>query len=74
MIAILHLFGIRYGYFDPKNYREVMYVDPVIETFGEVVSKSGGVFFATTDDTKQKAMDSFAVVAKAFCGLVEKNF
>ena len=33
--AILRHFGIRYGYYDPRNYKCAMYADPIVDTFAD---------------------------------------
>jgi len=44
--AILHMFGTKFGYYDPKDWKCAARVDPVIESFGDVVGAVGGVMFA----------------------------
>ena len=41
MGAVLRSFGIRFGYYNPKNWNESRYTDPVVDTFGDLM---GGLF------------------------------
>ena len=33
--ATLRSFGIRYGYYDPKDFKQAMLIDSVVETYGD---------------------------------------
>ena len=70
--AILHMFGVKFGYYDPKNWKEAGMIDPVVETFGDVIGAIGGVAFAQDDAAKTAALEKFTKITTAFLGLVSK--
>ena len=69
--AIMHMFGVKFGYYDPKNFKEACMIDPMVETFGDVISCIGGVAFAADAD-KPAAIEKFTKVTTAFMSLVCK--
>ena len=71
--AILHMFGVKFGYYDPKNFKEACYIDPVVETYGDVINTVGGYFFAQDEEAKTAAAEKIKGVCAKFLGLVEKN-
>ena len=34
--AMLRSFGIRYGYYDPKNWEQSRYIDPFVDCWGDL--------------------------------------
>ena len=50
MGAVLRSFGIRFGYYDPKNWREARYADPIVDTFGDMIGAVGKFAFAPDAD------------------------
>ena len=43
--AIIRHFGIRYGYYNPKDFQMAKYIDPVVETWGDVMGSMSKVLF-----------------------------
>ena len=70
--AIMHMFGVKYGYYDPKNFKQASLVDPIIESFGDVIGCVGGVAFAPEGEAKNAAIQKFTDVTKRFLMLVDK--
>lgn len=71
--AILRSFGIRYGYYNPKDWKCAMFCDSIVETWGDVVGGMGKVFFAPDAD-KPALMTAYVDgVCTKFMGLCEKT-
>lgn len=52
--SILRHFGIRYGYYNPRNYQQAKYIDPVIDTFADVMGSLSLILFAAPEDQAAK--------------------
>ena len=50
---VLRSLGIRYGYYNPKDWRQTMLIDPVVETWTEVINE---LYKIVVDDSKQDAI------------------
>jgi len=50
MGAILRHFGVRYGYYNPRDYRQAIMADEVVDTFADVMGALAGVLFAGPDE------------------------
>ena len=48
--AVLRSFGIRYGYYNPKNWNESRYADPIVDTFGDLMDAMFKVAMAPDAD------------------------
>ena len=71
--AILRSFGIRYGYYDPRDWKQARYIDPIIDSWSDLQGKLAGVAFAPTPEAKQAAFEAFLAFVQKFNGLVESN-
>jgi len=71
--AILRSFGIRFGYYNPKDWRQARYIDPLIDSWSDLQGKLGAVAFAPDEEAKGKAFEAFLAFVKKFNGLVEAN-
>ena len=49
--AIMRYFGIRYGYYDPKNWKLACHVDPIIDTWSDIV---GGCLLYTSPSPRDR--------------------
>ena len=49
MGAILRSFGIRFGYYNPRDWKQASLIDPIVDTFADVLAGMGGVLFASGD-------------------------
>ena len=70
--AILHHFGVRYGYYDPKDYKMSFYIDPVVDTWGDLMNLLAGVLFAPPDQ-QPAALEKYLGVVKGLHGIIEKS-
>ena len=68
----MRYFGIRYGYYDTRNFRCCRYVDPIVDTFCDSLAMMAGFMFAPEADQPIRAGD-YMVFAQRFHGLMERN-
>jgi len=47
--AILRSFGIRYGYYDPKSWKQAIIIDSVLESYGDVLTGMSSIIFSPED-------------------------
>jgi len=71
--GIMHAFGIRLGYYNPKDWKQARYVYPVIDMWGDIQSASGAVLFAS-DDAKPALMEKYGKVVGIAASLFESMF
>lgn len=71
--SILRHFGIRYGYYDPKNDAQCRYIDPIIETFGDQISAMAKLMFVSPETDKAPLIVDYVEFVKKYNGLMEKN-
>ena len=70
--AIMRYFGIRYGYYDPKNWQQACHIDPIVDTWSDICAAFAGIAFAPDAD-KPAAIDKAVNVAKKVNALAEKS-
>lgn len=70
--AIMHMFGVKFGYYDPKNWKQAAMVDPIVEAYGDIVSCLGGVAFAKDEEEKATAVKKFTDTTVNFMKVVDK--
>ena len=71
--AMMRTFGIRYGYYDPKNWKLARYTDPIVDTWGDLIGAFGAVAFNQDESKKQELVEKWIAVATRFMAFVEKN-
>lgn len=71
--AILRSFGIRYGYYNPRDWKACRYIDPVVDTFADVLGAQSMVAFAQDDEGRKAGMEKFCGVIVKFAKLLEAN-
>ena len=71
--SIIRHFGIRYGYYNPKDYQKARYIDPVVETWGDVMGTMSKVLFAQDEAAKPALLEAYVALAKKYHGIMEKN-
>ena len=69
--SILRSFGIRYGYYNPTNFQECRYIDPIVETFADVMSALTKLMFNPPGEDATPLIESYVSVAKKYHGLME---
>ena len=72
MGAILRHFGVRYGYYNPRDYRQAIMADEVVDTFADVMGALAGVLFAGPDEQAAMA-EKYVGAARLFHGVIGKN-
>mmetsp|Transcript_14914 Transcript_14914/g.18745 ORF Transcript_14914/g.18745 Transcript_14914/m.18745 type:complete len:107 (+) Transcript_14914:1148-1468(+) len=70
--AILRSFGIRFGYYDPKNWGQVRYCDPIVDTWGDLQGTLAKFVFAP-DDEKPPMLDALVDFMRKVNLLIEKT-
>ena len=53
--AILRSFGIRYGYYEPSDWKQARLIDPIVETYGDVLAGMYKITFAKENKEQLKA-------------------
>ena len=71
MGAILRHFGIRYGYYDTRNFKSAMYIDPVVDTFADQLNFMTKLLFSPPE-AQAEAAKKYCEFAVKFHGIVEK--
>ena len=72
--AILRSFGIRYGYYNPKDWRQARYIDPIIDTWADLQAALTAWGFSPPGSPQQdEALVKFEALTKKFYGLIEQN-
>ncbi len=71
--AILRSFGIRYGYYNPRDWKQARYIDPIVDTFADVLSAQAVFAFAQDDAGRQAGVEKYTAVVAKFFKLVEAN-
>lgn len=56
--AILRSFGIRFGYYDPKDWRLATLIDPVVTSWADAVTGGSKVLFAS-EEAKAEAIKEY---------------
>jgi len=59
----MRTFGIRYGYYNPKDWKMARYCDPIIDTWGDIQGSLGGFAFASDEDKPAK-LEAFLDVCR----------
>ena len=44
--AILRYFGIRFGYYNPTDWRQTALIDPIVETWADILSAQAKIIYA----------------------------
>lgn len=73
MCAILRSFGARYGYYDPRDWRQASLIDPICEVYGDLLGGLSKVMFAPDDAKAQLCTELQSGVAPKYHGLIEKT-
>jgi len=70
--AIMRSFGIRYGFYDPKDWKAARYTDPIVDCWGDEMGLLTAWAFGTPE-TQPAAMEAWRAQCDKFHGLVEKT-
>lgn len=72
--AILRSFGIRFGYYDPRDWKMACLVDPLVDTWADVLGSASKILFASTDEEKTTAIKNYCEgICAKFHKLCEAN-
>lgn len=69
--AIMHAFGTKLGYYDPKNWKQARYIAPIMCLWGDIQGCASAMLFAP-DDKKPECLEKYAALIRKACGLFEK--
>ena len=70
--AILRMFCIKYGYYNPKDWKCALYNDMIVDTWCDVAGAMGGVLFGG-EANKAANTEKFMALGKKFNMLIEKQ-
>ena len=70
--AMMRSFGMRYGYYDPKDCVAARYCDPLIDCWGDLQGALGKFAFAP-EDQKPPALENLITVMVRLNKLIEKG-
>lgn len=71
--AIMRSFGIRYGYYDPKDWKAARYCDPIVDTWGDMMNAVAAFAFAQDDEGRNTASTKLLELSGKFNMMVEKG-
>ena len=71
--AIMRFLGVRFGFYNIRDWKTASYCDPIVETWGDVMGAAAGVLFAPDDDTRAVATEKLMEVCVKYNGLIEKT-
>ena len=71
--AIMRSFGIRYGFYDPKDWGKARYIDPIVDTFADVLNAQAAFAFAEDDAGREAGCTAYENTVGKFMGLIEAN-
>lgn len=71
--SIMRHFGMRYGYYDASSFEMSRYVDPIVETFGDLMNHLAKIIFAPNDADKMPLIFSYLEFVKKYHSMVESN-
>ena len=66
-------FGIRYGYYNAADWKTCRYIDPIVDTFADILGAQSLAAFAPDDECRKACLEKYAVVVKKFYKLIEAN-
>lgn len=72
MGAILRMFAIKFGYYNPKDWKMARYADQIVDTYSDVLGKATPILFGPESE-KQKNIEAFLAIAKLYNQMVERN-
>ena len=70
--AIMRMFSIRFGYYNPKDWKCAMYHDTIVDTWADVLGKTSAILFGPPDK-KDENVANFLAIAKKFNMIVESQ-
>jgi len=69
--AILRHFGLRYGYYQANSYEMCRYVDPIVETFGDLMGHLAKIISAPAGADNMPLLFALAEFARKYHAMVE---
>ena len=71
--AIIRTLGIRYGLYNPKDWKQARYIDPVIDTWADFQGAGAGVLFAPNEEAKAAGVVKYEAVMDKFFRMLDKT-
>lgn len=68
--AIMRMFGIKFGYYNPKDWKTARLIDPIVDTFGDVINSMGAAAMSPPEQQAAK-MEACIAQFKKIMGLME---
>jgi len=68
--AIMHCFGTKLGYYNPTDWKQARYVDPVVCLWGDIQDCASAVLFAP-DDKKAECIEKYGGLTRKAVALFE---
>ena len=69
----MRYYGIRNGYYVPTSHEMSRYVDPVVETFGDLLTAMSKLMFAPASSDKMPLIFAYVEFAKKYHTMLENN-
>lgn len=72
--AMLRSFGIRYGYYNPKDWKQARYCDPIVDCWADIMNAVAGPAFNQDPSKTEELVQKMIAVFGKFMALCEKQF
>ena len=69
----MHSFGIRYGFYNTKDWKAAGYCDPIVDCWGDLMAALGAWAYAPPGEAQDAAMVAWRAYVDKFHALVEKT-
>lgn len=66
LTATLRAFGVKFGYYNPRSWRQSLLIDPIIDTWSDVLIAQARIIYDTSSNDEQKKM----LIEKYIFGIV----
>ena len=73
MGAILRSFGIRYGYYNPKDWKTARYCDPIVDSYADVLATLTAFAYNEDQSKADELGAKYVGTCGKFNGLIEKG-
>ena len=70
--ATMHSLGIRFGYYDTKDWKAARYCDPIVDCWSDIVGGAAGVAFAPDAEAQAAAVEKLNMITTKFGAYCEK--
>ena len=67
------MFCIKFGYYNTKDWKMCRYADPIVDTFGDILTAAGKTQFGGDEAEKAAAITPFMAIVRMYNCMMEKN-